>query len=684
MGIKVLLDVFRCILLALCVLPFICLSGLSQGRTIPTNVRAAVEGAINRMRPALVRIHVVSTDFRDGREIKMQAVGSGAIITKDGYLVTNHHVAGHAARLVCTLWNREEIEADLIGTDPLTDISVLKLRPEKVREFTAAGFGDSSKLLVGDSVLAMGSPMALSQSVTLGIISNVEMTMPRHFGSSRFELDGEDVGSLVRWIGHDASIYGGNSGGPLVNLKGEIVGINEIRFGLSGAIPGNLAKSVINELITHRKIRRSWLGLDAQPLFKHSEEGERGVLIGGVVQDSPASCAGLQAGDILIRLGNTPTNVRYDEQMPEFMSLVTSLPLGKEVPAVIVRAGKQHTLKLVPIERGEVNPPELEVKPWGLTGRNISFLTAKEMKRTNQLGVFITSVRPGGPSGEAKPALGFKDILTEVNSTPVKNIDHLMELTRTLTHGKNEPTPLIATFERESRRYLTVVKIGLQELRDPGLEVTKAWLPIETHVISRDISRQLNMPDLKGFYITQVYPNSTAEKAGLRPGDFITSVDEERLTASGPENENDLATLIRQYEIGKTVQLSVLRNKERIKVSVELARSPKLKREMKKYRNDDFEFTARDVAFFDIAEEQWKPGQRGALVEEVKSGSWAELGSLSSEDLIVEVDGQPVDDIDTLKTAMDQIAKDKKQFVIIKVLRGIHTAFLELEPSWKR
>src|SRR5205814_2111436 len=123
----------------------------------------------------------------------------------------------------------------------------------------------------------------------------------------------------------------------------------------------------------------------------------------------------------------------------------------------------------------------------------------------------------------------------------------------------------------------------------PGLEVTKAWLPVETHVISRDIAKQLGKPELKGFYITQVYPSSTAEKAGLKPGDFITAVDDEKLTASGPEHEEEFATLIRQYDIGAKVQLTILRDKAEMKVPVELARSPKVKREMKKYRNDDFE-----------------------------------------------------------------------------------------------
>ena len=651
---------------------------------VPVNLRAVVEAAIARMRPALVRIHVVSTEYREGRELKMQAVGSGAIISKDGYLITNHHVAGHGARMVCTLWDRQELDAELVGTDPLTDISVLKLKPEQPREFVPATFGDSSKISVGDSVLAIGSPMALSQSVTLGIISNVEMIMPRLFGTfGRFRLDGEDVGALVRWIGHDAAIYGGNSGGPLVNLRGEIIGINEIRFGLSGAIPGNLARSVAEELIAHGKIRRSWLGIDTQPLFKHSKN-QRGVLISGVINDSPASRAGLQPGDLLLRLADTPTQVRYDEEMPDFMRLVTSLPIGQEVQGLVLRDGKEIPFRLEPIERGELNPKQQELKQWGLTVRNLSFLTAREMKRTNQAGVLVTSVRPGGPAGEAKPALEMKDVIVQVNGAPITNVEDLFELTRKLTQDKTEPSPVIATFERESRRYLSVVKIGIQELRDPGLEVTKAWLPVETHVISREIAKQLGKPELKGFYITQVYPNTTAERAGLKSGDFITAVDSEKLTASGPEHEEEFAALIRQYDVGANVKLTVLREQAQLIIPVELARSPKLKREMKKYRNDDFEFTTRDIAFFDIAEEQWQPGQRGALVEEVKSGSWAELGSLYSDDLIVEVDGQAVNNVDSLKSVMEQIAQSRKASVVVKVLRGIHSAYLELEPAWKK
>src|SRR5512137_2107996 len=155
-----LFHVLRRLVLA-CSLVFLSAAGQAGAaeRSIPSELRSQIDSAIAKVKPALVRIRVVSTDYSEGREVKIQAVGSGAIITRDGYLITNHHVAGHAARIFCTMWNREEIEAELVGTDPLTDIAVLKLKPEQPVKFDVAEFGDSAKLTVGEYVLAMGSPM---------------------------------------------------------------------------------------------------------------------------------------------------------------------------------------------------------------------------------------------------------------------------------------------------------------------------------------------------------------------------------------------------------------------------------------------------------------------------------------------------------------------------------------------
>jgi serine protease Do len=634
------------------------------------------------MRSALVRILVVSTTYSEGREIKAQSAGSGAIITREGHVISNHHVAGRAVRIVCTLADREEIEAELVGTDPLTDICVLQLKPARPREFVVAEFGDSSLLRVGDSVLAMGSPMALSQSVTLGIVSNTEMIMPKFFGPmARLRQEGEDVGSLVRWIGHDAPIYGGNSGGPLVNLKGEIIGINEISMGLGGAIPGNLARRVAEQLRQYGKTRRAWLGLEIQPLLKNSR-ADRGALVASVLDDSPAQKAGLKSGDLIVRVGDQPVRVRHEEELPVLTGLISDLPIGKETALTVVRGSREEVVRVTPVEREELRPRQRELRQWGLTGRNLSSVLAQELKRPTRDGVLVTSVRPGGPAGEAKPPMQAQDTMIRVNDEPIKSLQDLVEITRRLTEGKKEPVPVLATFDRKDQRHIAVVSLGVRELKDPGLEAAKAWLPAETQVISRDIAKLFGDASLKGYYVTRVYPDSTAASAGLRAGDLIVSVDDEKLTADAPEHEEDLATLLRQYDPGTKIKLGTVRGKERRTLEVELARSPQLRREMKKYRNDDFEFLARDIAFHDRAEEQWPADQSGVFIEDVKSGGWAELGQLYAGDLVSEIDGQPVRNVEQMRSVMEKIAGAKARSVVIKVLRGIHTRFLELEPKW--
>ena len=239
----------RCLPALLALLLAACCAAPAPAQQPPPATPQAMQAAIAAVKPALVKIHVVTADYSSGREVKEEAFGSGVIISPEGYVIANHHVAGDATYITCTLADKTEIDAHLVGTDALTDIAVLKLNPETARTFPTRPSAIPMTLQVGDRVFAMGSPLAFSQSVTMGVISNTELVMPETFADS-FTLDGEDVASVVRWIGHDAQIYPGNSGGPLVNMRGEIVGINEVSFGLSGAIPGNLA--CVDRAATHR------------------------------------------------------------------------------------------------------------------------------------------------------------------------------------------------------------------------------------------------------------------------------------------------------------------------------------------------------------------------------------------------------------------------------------------------
>lgn len=643
--------------------------------------RQAIDEAVARVKPSLVRIQVVATQYYQGREVKFEESGSGVIITKEGDVITNHHVAGHATRIVVILPSNEEVPAELVGTDALADISVVKLKPDSPREFVPVEFGNSDLMRVGDSVLAMGSPLAMSQSVTLGIVSNMKMVMPQAFASSRFTLDGEDVGSLVRWIGHDADIYPGNSGGPLVNLKGQVIGINEISFGLSGAIPGNLAQAVAHQLMEKGHVSRSWLGVEIQPLLKEDKE-DRGVLIGGVVEDSPAAKAGIASGDVLVRLAGKDVLVRYAEEIPLLNQMVADLPVGQEFEAVVLRDGKEKTLQGRTTEREQSQPKTFELNQWGITVRDISALAEREMKLKSRAGVLVTSLRPGGACSDAKPQVEGSDVLVEINGAPVRNVAEMQEITEKITAGKTKPVPTRLGFLRGTEQLLTVVKVGLQELEDPGLEAQKAWLPIGAQAITRDLAEQLGSPGLNGVRVTQVYTNSTAEKAGLEVGDLILALDGESISASQPGDEEILNTMVRQYKIGTMATLTVMRGVDKFSLPVELVRSPKLEREMKKYRDEDFEFTVRDMTFFDKVHEEWAEGRPGAMVTEVKDGGWAAIGRLNTGDIITAIDGETVTDVLSLKEKMKHVAAEKRKTIVLRVARGIHTVFLELEPNW--
>lgn len=656
-----------------------------QGTEAAREQSEAVESAQTRVSRALVRIHVVEARYDDGRSLKNEASGSGAIISPDGYIVTNHHVAGDAVRLFVTMPTREEIPAELIGTDPMADIAVIRLQPDKPRKFEYAEFGDSDKLQVGDTVLAMGSPLSLSQSVTRGIVSNTEMIMPAMFAGSAFELDGENVGSIVRWIGHDAAIFPGNSGGPLVNLQGKIIGINEISMGLSGAIPGNLAREIANKLITNEKheVERAFLGLMLQPVFKHDRD-IKGAVVSDVVEGSPASKAGVKTGDLLKMVGAHAVDVHFAEEMPPLNLYIAELPIGKPVELTLERDGKTLVKSLTPQKRERAQPRQREYKQWAMTGRNLSIWTAIEMKRKDKNGVLVTSVGGGGPAGQAKPAMQTGDIILKVNDQPVRSMSDLTSITAALTKGKDEPVSALVSFARQGEEMMTVVRIGVSDLNDPGREVRKAWIPVDTQVLTRDLIEQLNLKATGGVRVTQVYDDDTTQTGGpLKVGDIILTLDGEPIPASEPHDVEVFPSLLRQYPIGTEVTLGVLRNGKTFEMKMKLPARPPQPREMPRYQDHDFDFTVRDVAYLDRMLARWKDQPTGLLVETVEDGGWAALGRLQPGDLLMEVDGQPVSSVTQIKDVMDKLKADKKSSVIFKVRRGVYNMFLEIEPLWK-
>ena len=641
-----------------------------------TAARADVERAIAAVYPSLVRISVVSASYANGREVRSEGSGSGTIISPDGFVITNHHVAGHARRIVCTLPTQEEVPADLVGTDPLSDITVLKLRPGTPRTFHAAKLAPAARLVRGDPVLALGSPLALSQSVTLGIVSNPEMVMPRTIAGS-VSLDGEDVGSIVRWIGHDAAIFPGNSGGPLVNLQGEIVGVNELSFGLGAAIPSAIVKPVADAIIAHGRVKRAWIGVELQPRLNHQRRA--GALVAWVESRSPAAAAGLQAGDLIARIDATPVDVRFAEQLPLVNQTIAALTPGRAVDVEIVRGDAPRRLSITPRERSAADAARSEIREWGIVAAGLTTTSARDMGRDAIDGVRIVSVRAGSAAQQAKPPLEPEDVIVEVDGKPVRSIEELRTLTDAAMAAKERASLLVA-LERRRERRLTVVELSRAQADDPILEARRAWLAIGFQALTPPLAQRLGLPGRTGVRVTRLIDPAVP----LRVGDIILAVDGTPVRASAPGDEQVFTAQLRPYSVNSSVPLTVYRDGAETTITVTVRGVPRQPREMRRYDDAVIGFRARDLSEVDLDEPRLEGVTAGAIVDAVEPGGWAALARLGTGDVITDVDGQPIKDVEALAQVMKAAASRRPASLVLRVRRGVRTAFVEIEPAWPK
>jgi serine protease Do len=355
---------------------------------------------------------------RRPRQQREQGLGSGVIVSPNGYILTNNHVVDHATTVTVIMPDRHEYNARVVGTDPKTDIAVLKVDAGSLEPIT---IGDSDKVQVGDYVLAVGNPFGVGKTVTMGIVS----------ATGRANLGIEDYEDFIQT---DASINPGNSGGALVNDRGELIGINtailangsEGNQGIGFAVPVSVARNVMDQIVNHGKVTRAYLGVMAQEvtpsIAKAFHETEvRGALIGDVTPNSPAQKAGLEKGDIILDINGKPVNNSAELRMH-----VSLMAPGTKVDVKVFRGGAEKTLPLtlaeMPTETARTEQPESssEDAMEGITVENVTAQAARQLRLpATASGVVVTNVDPASKAADSGLRRG--DVIQEVNHKPVRN-----------------------------------------------------------------------------------------------------------------------------------------------------------------------------------------------------------------------------------------------------------------------
>jgi serine protease Do len=379
------------------------------------------------------------------RQYKSSALGSGVIVSEQGYILTNNHVVKGAEEIKVILYDKREFKGKVVGSDPRTDLAVIKI---DAKDLPTVRFGESSKLKTGDIVLAIGNPFGLNQTITMGIVSAV--------GRSNIGLaDFED------FIQTDAAINPGNSGGALVNTNGELIGINTAIFSTSGgymgigfAIPGDMVKSVMDSIIKHGKVIRGWLGVTIQNLTPDLAKSlnikeTAGALISGVEKDSPADKAGLKRGDLIVEL-----NGKKVDDSTMLRNMVSQSAPGTKVDFKIMREGREKTVAATLGEYKEkqvVKKAEYDNVLRGVTVQELTPGVRDKLNLPENInGVVITGVEPDSP---AQGILQPNDVIQEVNRQAIQGAQDFDEAVSKI--GPTD-TVLLLIYREGGSSYLTI------------------------------------------------------------------------------------------------------------------------------------------------------------------------------------------------------------------------------------
>jgi len=407
--------------------------------------REVIRSAKDRVFPAVVYIKVLQESHESGRKISREVAGSGVIISPEGEVLTNWHVVNKAVEVRCLLYDGRAFGAKVVGADKDTDLALVKLeRPADAKTIPHAELGNSSVLKEGDFVMAMGAPWGLSRSVSIGIVSCVRRFLPGH---SEYSL----------WIQTDAAIRPGNSGGPLVNTDGQVVGINTrgVMFGgdMGFAVPSDTIRHLVDQIRKSGRVNWSWTGLQLQALRDFGRniyfEGTDGVIVAETDPESPARQAGLLARDRILKIGGQAVAAVTEEDLPAVRRLIGLLPKNEPVRIDFLRGKKARSVRLVPREKGKVEGDQLDCPRWDFTVREINQFDTPDLHFHRKRGVFVYGVKQPGNAKNA--GLRRLDILLKIDGKEVSTLDDVKRL----------HTAALDAIDTQHRVIVTVLRSGL-------------------------------------------------------------------------------------------------------------------------------------------------------------------------------------------------------------------------------
>ncbi|MBL9080143.1 MAG: PDZ domain-containing protein [Planctomycetes bacterium] len=644
-----------------------------------SDIKAQIEFAKSKVYPALVNIAVVTKSYEGGRTVRRPSAGSGTVVSPAGHVITNYHVVEGAERVTCTLPTGETIVAKVLAEDPAIDFAVLQLDLKKRRDpnlgLPFATLGDSDTVQVGDYVLAVGNPLALSSSMTLGIVSNTRRVFSDFLGNETEDLDigGQKTGMFTLWLQTDALILPGNSGGAMVNLRGEIIGMNTRGgAGMGFATPSNLLAKSLNQIVTYGEVRRGWLGVDIKPV---PDPTQRGALVSYVVPGSPAAEAGITAGDRLVAIAGAPMHCRFLEDLPLVYGAIADLMPGSEV-AVQLASDRTVTVHVGRWEN--FLDSEREFRNLGITVRNVTRPLAVARGWADSDGVLITGIRPGKPIESARPTLAVGDVIRQLDGKPVKTV---ADVEATFA-GAKPGTEIAFTVRRDRQEIASALKVEEPIERKGAKPLPRAWIGVQTQVLSPEVAKALGMAGQKGLRITRVLPETQAAASGLAIGDVLVGLGSETIESFRPQDAGDLDNLLNDFAVDQKVPVKVRRGAETLTFDLVLEASRLVGAEPEKGSDDFFELKVRSILYSDRVEQPWPADAKGAVVSDCTNGGWAAMSGLGTGDLIQRIDGIDVAGPGDVVKLLEAAKVAKRPLVSFFVRRGTRTTFVFVEPTY--